>query len=100
MRAPAPKPVQTDPLVEYSNVVRQISGPLPPRSQDTVEPSNERDCDEGSGLISRPRLARGSPASVVKLPPTRIAPSRCNVTHATVAFGELGPGLNQGSTRP
>jgi hypothetical protein len=54
MRAPAPKFVQVRPSVERSNVVRQTSGLVPPRSQVMVEPSKLRLWVAGSVLFKRP----------------------------------------------
>src|SRR5512137_264236 len=90
MRVPAPRLSQSVPLAETSSVVRQTSGLVPPRSQVRVEPSQERLCAAGAVLRSRARLVRGCPASVVKVPPTRIFPSACTASEWRELFA---PGL-------
>src|SRR6266481_5738458 len=55
MRMPAPRLVHAVPSGEYSKVVRQTSGLVPPRVQVTVEPSKVRLWVAGPVLLSRPR---------------------------------------------
>src|SRR6266568_113095 len=75
--------VHAAPAGEYSKVVRQTSGLVPPRVQVRVEPSNDRLWLAGPLLLSRPRLLRLCPPSVLKLPPTRIFPSACSAREYT-----------------
>src|SRR5260221_9994534 len=82
-RMPAPRFVHEAPLGEYSKVVRQTSGLVPPRIQVKVEPSKVRLWVAGPVLSSRPMLVRLCPPSVVNPPPTRIFPSACNAKEYT-----------------
>src|SRR5260221_1378869 len=82
-RSPAPRAVQSFPLVEASKVARQTSGVAPPRSQVMVEPSEARLCVAASVLLSRPIMFRVCPARFVKVPPTKIFPSACNAREYT-----------------
>src|SRR5437899_12799375 len=89
MRMP-PRFVHAAPSGEYSKVVRQTSGLVPPRIQVRVEPSNVRLWVAGPVLLSRPRLLRLCPPSVVKEPPTRIGPFACTGTeHRTASAAGL-----------
>src|SRR5208282_5760276 len=74
-RCPAPKLTQSTPLVEMSKVVRQTSGPVPPRCHEMVELSKDKSCVARPVLKRRPMFVRDSPPRVAKLPPTRMAPS-------------------------
>src|SRR6266446_3110821 len=89
MRMPAPRFDQELPSGEYSKVVRQTSGLVPPRIQVRVEPSKVRLWVAGPVLSIRPTLVRLCPASAAKLPPTRILPSACTAMHRT--YGEVAP---------
>src|SRR2546427_129482 len=77
MRVAAPKVSQPAPLVDTSKLVRQTSGPVPPRSQVMLTPSKARFWVAGPVLLSRPMLVRLCPPSVLNAPPTRIFPSAC-----------------------
>src|SRR6185503_7149627 len=77
IRSPDPRWIQSAPLVEASKIVRQISGPEPPRSQVMFEPSIVRLSVAGSVLFNRPIQLRVSPPNVVNPPPARILPSVC-----------------------
>src|SRR5207248_1522117 len=50
--------------------------------------------------LSRPRLLRLCPPSVVKLPPTRIFPSACTANELTWRNGSPAPGLKLVSSVP
>ena len=80
---PPPRFVHAEPSGEYSKLVRQTSGLVPPRIQVRVEPSKVRLWVAGPVLSSRPMLLRLCPPSVVKLPPTRIFPSACTARERT-----------------
>src|SRR2546428_7541553 len=90
MRIPPPRFVHEAPSSEYSKVVRQTSGLVPPRIQVRVEPSKVRLWVAGPVLLSRPMLVRLCPPSVLKFPPTRISPSTCTATDHTLLSA---PGL-------
>src|SRR5437899_10482947 len=83
MRTPAPRFDQELPSGEYSKVVRQTSGLVPPRIQVRVEPSKVRLWVAGPVLLSRPMKLRLCPPKVVKTPPTRIFPSACTASEIT-----------------
>src|SRR5713226_5089125 len=105
MRMPAPRFDHELPSGEYSKVVRQTSGLVPPRIQVRVEPSKARLWVAGPVLLSRPMLLRLCPPSVVKPPPTRIFPSACTAREVTTAYDALGgtpaaPGLKLVSSVP
>src|SRR5690348_863411 len=74
-RLPAVKPKYALPLVENSKVVRENSGPVPPRSQFTVAPSNVRLCDGAPVLFNRAIRDRACPDKFVKAPPAMTFPS-------------------------
>ena len=90
MRVPSPSDVQTvPPSVESSKVTRIASGDVPPRSHSTRAPvGTVRDC-VAAPLISRARLLRAVPPTVLKLPPMTIFPSACTAMPLT-ALCELG----------
>src|SRR5437899_12686377 len=96
MRMP-PRFVQALPSDEYSKVVRQTSGLVPPRIQVRVEPSKVRLWAAGPVLLSRPMLLRLCPPSAVKKPPTRIFPSACTAREPT---SPSDPGLKLVSRVP
>src|SRR5207245_1520125 len=104
MRMPPPRSVhELPPSGEYSKVVRQTSGLVPPRVQLRVEPSKVRLWVAGSVLWTRPILLRLCPPSVAKLPPTRIFPSACTAreyTNADDSNAPLVPGLKLVSSVP
>src|SRR5207245_6373137 len=77
MRMPPLRFIHEAPSDEYSKVVRQTSGLVPPRVQVRVEPSKVRLWVAGPVLLSLPMLVRPCPPNVVKFPPTRIFPSAC-----------------------
>src|SRR3989442_948294 len=62
IRVASPRPAQSRPLVENSNVARQSSLLGPARSHVTVELSNVRLSVTASVLLSRARLVRACPA--------------------------------------
>src|SRR3989442_11967654 len=97
MRAAPPRFVHDAPSDEYSKVVRQTSGPVPPRIQVRVEPSKVRLWVAGPVLLSRPMLMRPCPPSVEKYPPTRIFPSACTAREKTILSAH---GLKLGSNVP
>src|SRR6266700_2020644 len=83
MRMPPPRLVHEAPSAEYSKVVRQTSGLVPPRIQVRVEPSKVRLWVAGPVLLSRPKEPRLCPPNVVNPPPTRIFPSACTARDHT-----------------
>src|SRR2546425_12102380 len=83
MRMPPPRFSQELPSGEYSKVVRQTSGLVPPRIQVRVEPSKVRLWVAGPVLSSRPMELRLCPTSRPKKPPTRIFPSACSASEST-----------------
>src|SRR5712692_10228074 len=97
MRMPPPRLVHEAPSGEYSKVVRQTSGQVPPRIQVRVEPSKVRLWVAGPVLLSRPMLVRLCPPSVVNWPATRIFPSACTARDSTAPSV---PGLKLGSSFP
>src|SRR5712664_4079869 len=101
MRMPPPRLVHALPSGEYSKVVRQTSGLVPPRIQVRVEPSKVRLWVAGPLLLRRPMLLRLCPPKVLKLPPTRIFPSACTARQST--SGQItppAPGLKLVSSVP
>src|SRR2546427_770504 len=100
MRMAAPRFVHEEPSGEYSKVVRQTSGLVPPRIQVRVEPSKVKLWVAGPVLLSRPMLLRLCPPSDVKSPPTRIFPSACNASEFTYGAGPSAPGLKLASSVP
>src|SRR3989442_9578399 len=97
MRTPGPRFVQELPSGEYSKVVRQTSGLLPPRVQVRFEPSKVKRWVADPVLLSRPMKFRLCPPTWPKNPPTRIFPSACNARE-TPALPP--PGSKLGSTAP